>query len=65
MPKADAPPAVPVPAPADDAKPAALPLKVAGKLAYPAYGERLNGPALPADDHIIVVKSDPAKKPTP
>ena len=50
MPNAD-PPSVPLPI---QAKPAAAPVKMAGRIAYPAYGERLSGPAA---DQTVVVKA--------
>ncbi len=52
MPNAD-PPAVPLPTPMDDKLPA-TPMKMAGKIVYPAYGERtLTAPTL-ADQTVIV-----------
>ncbi len=65
MPRADPaptpevePPSAPV-----DGHSVSLPLKVAGKLTYPAYGEKLSLPGVaPVEDRGVLVKGDPARK---
>jgi hypothetical protein len=59
MPKAEP---APVGVPSDNHA-ASLPLKVAGKVIYPAYGERAPLPTAFADDRVVV-KGDPATKRT-
>jgi hypothetical protein len=62
MPKADPVPVPDVKTPVDGHS-VSLPAKVASKLTYPAYGERLQLPtALPLEDHGVLVKGDPARK---
>ncbi len=65
MPKAEPAPDIRPSAPPVDDHSVSLPFKVAGKLIYPAYGDRPAQPSAPRlADHGILVKDDAISKPS-